>query len=573
MIASFFKEKYILLNDRIISTPRYSYMLIALILVVGNWYSVFGVKALLLDDMVRYYMVGHGQFPDYISVRAFFLPYTEWFFWKLLYISPVLARGFYVIFVIIPLSIVFYHFFTKHLKLSKSISLGAAILPNIIPAQTYVPSFVNGSYHMYGLLFSMLMIMLCLNFIKSNKLNFLYSIIPFVIFASPQIMTQSLFLYPAFSILIIFSDGKLPRKLTILFSLLITFIFKYFWVKRHPFSDVSKPVELDTEQILYRLNHFIENTTVANVDISFLFLIILFLAIVSCVYYTKNPNILFSSKLPFSRYSGAANVLLLYSFLSAWIIGTSYVFITQSKYFPSRYLHISAFGINCLLMLLVFYLLSKIKAKLIFKEIVLILILFSLISRSYNIDKTFSASNRHYQFFKSALCKNDFPENSQIFIDRSSYGTGGYWMWGSGYLQYITGRHDITGHFYKELSYYNAFEKNRSYSRETLARGFDLKKPFFAYRVDVKTQSLRPIHYILQWLSDSIESEWILYKQNNGLLQKISSGDGIDDYISYLSDTKQHNISKGDILWGGCPSEEAIHRLELSPEIIDRLCE
>jgi len=547
-------------------------LLIAITVLVGNLYSVFGVKALLLDDLARHYMVGQNQFPAYLSVRSFLLPYTEWFFWKLLYVSPYLARGVHVLFIMIPLSISFYLVFSRHLRLPRSISVGAAVLPNIIPMQSYIPSFVNGCYSVYGLLYAVLTLILCLNFIKLNKLVSLYLVIPVIIFGAAQLMTQAIFLFPSFAILIIFSSGKLSRKLAVLSSFLVTFIFKYYWIKKHPFSDVSKPVKLSIDQIVQRLDTFFSSTTVLSLDTSLFFIFFIFVA-VSCFFYIKNPRKLFFGELPFPRYNANVNVILLYAFLAVWIIGSSYVFITQSKHFPVRYLHISSFGVNCLILLLFFSVFSVAKFSRLFKVFLVSLVLFSLIARFHHLKKVFTPSNNHYNFLKYSMASIDYPKDSQIFIAHSDYGTGGYWMWGTGYLQHITNRNDITGHLYEEFSYYDGFEKNRSYSRQTLVRGFDLEKPFFAYRVDTKNKSLVPVHFMLRWLDDTVDSRWVLYELNiDGTLIEFANGDGISEYSGFFNSIGNKGITQNQVLWGGCPKEAAIARLDLDQSQVAALC-
>jgi hypothetical protein len=551
------------------------YILIALIVLAGNLYAIFCVETLLLDDTARYYQVGHGQFPFYMSQRSFFLPYTEWFFWNLLYVSPPIARGIYVLFIMIPLSVIFYILFTKYLCLPKSISFAASVLPNIIPMQLYIPTFVNGSYTVYGLLYAMLVLIICLVFIKSSRLHACYLVCPLVIFGTPQLMTQSIFLFPPFSILIIFSSGRLLRKLTVLLSFFVTFILKYIWIKKHPLNEVNIPVELGIDQIIQRLNHFFEYTSILNTDISFLYIIIVIITFVlaSSIFYIKNPTRLFQCNLPFPRYSNAVNVIILYVFLTSWIICTSYVFLMKSKFFSARYLHISSFGVNCLLLLSILFLFSMAKTKFLYRYLALAFVLFSLVSRYDNLKHHLAPLNRQYRFLASSLRPIAFPKDSQIFIADHHYGTGGYWTWGTGYLQFITQRKDITGQLYKELEYYDGFEKNRSYSPQKVARGFDLQKPFFAYRVDSKKQSLVPVNYMLRWLEDNSNAEWVIYKMDNkGGFLEIANGKGISDYANFFVNNCNENIDKNDILWGGCPSKITSKRLDLSQLQIELLC-
>ena len=551
------------------------HILIALIVFVGNFYAIFCVETLLLDDNARYYQVGQGQFPFFLSTRSFFLPYTEWFFWKLLYVSPPLARGIHVLFIMIPLSVVFYIIFNKYLRLPKSISFAASVLPNIIPMQLYIPAFVNGCYTVYGLLYAICILIYCLTFIKSSRLQVCYIVCPLAIFGASQLMTQSIFLFPPFSILIIFSCGKLSRKLTVLLSFFGTFIFKYIWIKNNPVGVVNKPVELGIDQIAQRLNHFFEYTSILKINLSFLYVIIIIItfALISFVFYIKKPTKLFPVKRPFPRYSNPVNVIILYAFLISWIICTSYVFLMQSKYFPSRYLHISSFGVNCLLLLSIFSLFSLLKSKFLFKYLALTFVLFSLVSRFCNLKDHFEPTNGQYRFLTSSLRPIEFPKDSQLFIAYHHYGTAGYWMWGTGYLQFITRRNDITGHFYKEFAYFDGFEKDHSYSPQKVVRGFDLQKPFFAYRVDTRKQSLIPVNYMLRWLENNDNSEWILYKiTNDGALFEITNGKGVDDYAKFFADSHNKHIVKNDILWGGCPSKVTIERLDLSQMQIEFLC-
>jgi hypothetical protein len=453
--------------------PFKYYIFIATVILIGNWYSIFNVKVLILDDLARYYQVGIDQFPESLKNRAYITPYIEWFFWKILFKSVYLARGINLFIFMIPLSCLFYYFFSNHLKLPLFVSIGSSILPNIIPLQTHIPAFVNGSYSVYGLLFVMIIFLFSLKIINTAKPKFFYITIPILIFISSQIMTQAIFLFPAFTFYILFIKAKFFRKIYYSLSCVTIILFKVIYISRNPYGEINKIHYLEDHIIYERINNFFGYTTIFNTTNSklIIFTIVSLLLIAVYLYLNKNSK-LFQRNLPFPKYSYKINISLIYLFLCLWIIGSCYVFIVHSKYFPARYLYITSFGVNCIILISIYSFFSILNFNSFFKLFTVSIIIFSLFGRATELERKFASENSKFLFLRSKLLNIQLKQDSQILITNHHHGTGGYWVWGTGYLQYLTNRIDISGHLCKELTFYDAFQNIRYYDVNSIAKGF-----------------------------------------------------------------------------------------------------
>ena len=200
------------------------YLIIALAVILFNLIAVWGLDFLLHDDPSWYGDVLAGRFPKVLNKASPLLAYKEWMAWHIMVYSPQLARGLYVLFLMVPLSFIFYYLLHHQLGLSRWDALASAILPNILPYQWQIPAGINMSYPLLGLLLVLLALISGLHYLaKSAPGNWLRLVGAAVCYyLACHLMEQSLFLYPPL-VLVFFGYTKRNRKhfwLVSLFSII-----------------------------------------------------------------------------------------------------------------------------------------------------------------------------------------------------------------------------------------------------------------------------------------------------------------------------------------------------------------
>jgi hypothetical protein len=141
--------------------------------------------------------------------------------------------------------------------------------------------------------------------------------------------------------------------------------------------------------------------------------------------------------------------------------------------------------------------------------------------------------------------------------------TYGYWLWSSGFLQYLSERKDINGLLPYEYNYYDAFNpEQRGY--DLRMRGLDIARPIFLFKIiDNKIEKLE---YCLRWNDEnSIQSKWTIYHFDKKTGKNIifMEGEGLDEYSRTLEKLNKLKIDQEDILWGALPNKEEKERLGL----------
>ena len=173
----------------------FAFTAIAAIVFVSSLVAILGYDIMYLDDNLRRTFALNDEFPWYISERNYFRPFFSYPLFKLLVIDPRLARLALVLFVMIPLSCIVFYLYRTIFSLPFSISLTASILPNILQKQEMIPGFIDGSYPVNGLIFSVLAFILGIKSLeqkgKRGILLLIFSILTYIF--SIEMFDQAIF--------------------------------------------------------------------------------------------------------------------------------------------------------------------------------------------------------------------------------------------------------------------------------------------------------------------------------------------------------------------------------------------
>ena len=140
------------------------FLLIGLVLIGFNFPDIFLSKTMYMDDNHRY-IIGLGdKVYSIIFDRNPLRAYAIFPLYKLLSIDLVYARLAQTVVFYIPLAFFFYLLIRVHAQLPVSVAFFASVLPCILPGQTQIPSFIDDSYTVQGLLVFLLMLHLSLKY-------------------------------------------------------------------------------------------------------------------------------------------------------------------------------------------------------------------------------------------------------------------------------------------------------------------------------------------------------------------------------------------------------------------------
>jgi len=536
------------------------YIGIAFMVIFFNLIAIFGLDSLLHDDPAWYKMVLSGEFPRWMFKYNLLSPFTEWTGWTIMAYSPHLARGLYVLLLMVPLSCCFYYLYRFRFGFPWMTAFTAAVLPTILPMQSEIPAGINMSYVLWGLLISVLSLILGFHYLEKNTpknwIRLMGAILSYL--AATQIMEQALFLFPPF-VLAFWGYKKFDKKNIYLISFFALIAFSRFiqmvLLPRVPIKKI--PLDMILKRIL---TYFKWGLPFGDIDP--VYPVIIFLGIVSVgfILYLKQPG----DEPKFNR-------IFLYILFLGWAISTGFVFIFMSRYYIPRYVFISSFGLNALFVFSLYVILKKLfhgKFKL-HIPVFAALILFSGISRYFTLNETYTPVNTDFSIIQRDLNKMSLPMDSQIVIVDIK-GIAGGWERSSGYLQFALKRKDVTGLLgpIDHTGYYN-FDNHfnrriKGWEPRYNMTGLSLKQPVFLFRLDKKTGELNQLEYTLQWRGEKKDAPWTILKVDKitGKILPLVSGTGMEEYVSTLQELKKRGIPHSEILWGGPPTKAEQIRLE-----------
>lgn len=559
------------------------YILIGLTVIFFNLIAIFGLEVLLHDDPMCYSFALEGNFPKYYMKLSPLLAYKEWLAWNIMAFSPQLARGLYVLLLMVPISCCFYYLFHTKFGFSRWAAFTAAILPNILPHHWQIPAGINMSYTLWGLLFAVFALMMGFYYLENstskNWLRLLGAVILYLI--SLLLMEQALFLFPPLA-LAFWGYMKFNRKHIWLVScFFIAAAAKFVHMMIVPRLPIFN---MPIETILRRTGLYFK-WALPSPDIAPLFLVIGYVTIIvtGFILYMRQASAGKKSTTAnknFSHLSQKTYLLYLYLFFTCWAVSSMVVFICFSWPYHIRYVHISSFGINALLILSIYVILNRGLARGIkFNTVVLMgIIIFSGVYRYYILNDYYSYLNRSKAIMVLDLEKANLPKNSQIVVtgvkDYPESWTPGGWRRASSYFKFILNRTDVTGLIgpINSSEYYhfdNHFDpKMRGFNKQWYMRGLSLDKPVFLYSLLQEEQKLRQFEYALQWKGETKNAAWTILKldKKTGKTSPSRSGIGMKEYLLTLEKLVKQGISQSDILWGGPPTKEQLERLE-KPEL------
>jgi hypothetical protein len=538
------------------------YPVIAFTIIIFNLIAIFGVDILLHDDPAHYFRVLHGKFPWYMLKHHLISPFTEFFGWNIMAYSPNLARGLYVLFLMVPLSFCIYYLLRHRLGFSKMTAYTSGVLPFILPSLWEIPAGINMSYVLWGLLASILSLILGVNYLEKdtpkNGIRLAFTILFYLI--ATQITEQALFLFPPF-VFAFFGYKKFDKKNIILISgLTIIAVIRFVQTIAIP-RNPSIPHALSFGEIIKRISLYFQ-WSLPSPGGDPVIIIIIFIGIILAgfVLYIKQPGV-----------EPKNNRIFLYILLICWAISTIFVFIFISRDYSPRYVFISSFGLNSIFAFSIYVILKNLfpgKFKW-YIPVFAAIIIFSGVSRYFTLKEMYTPWNNSFSIVQRDLNKMPLPLNSQIVVVGVS-GISGCWEKSRGYLCFALKRKDISGLVgaVKNGGYYN-FDNHfdhtkRGWGGRYRMTGLSMDKPVFLFRVAKKKGQLNQLEFALQWKGEKKDASWTILQvdKNTGQIFPFVSGVGMDEYESAILELQKKGIRQSDILWGGAPTKEEQDRLE-----------
>jgi hypothetical protein len=555
------------------------YILIGLTVIFFNLIAIFGLEVLLHDDPMWYTLTLEGKFPKYLMKFSPLSVYKEWIAWNIMAVSPQLARGLYVLMLMVPVSCCFYYLLHTKFGFSRLAAFTAAGLPNILPHHWQIPAGINMSYTLWGLLFLLLALMMGFYYLEhstpKNWLRLLGAVILYSI--ALQLMEQALFLFPPL-VLAFWGYTKFNRKhiwlVSCFFICAAAKFIHWLIIPRKSITDVS------LEEIITRIGLYFK-WALPSPDIKPAFTIIAFTVIVIIGFLlamrqTNTDENLIAINKDFSHWKKKGYFLYLYLFFICWAISGILVIILFSRPYQIRYVHISAFGLNALFILSLYVIVNRGLARKLklYIPVLIGIIIFSGVYRYDVLDHYYSYLNHTRAIIVRELEKVNLPENAQVVITGiknfpENWLPGG-WERASGYLKHVLKRKDITGLIgpINSSEYYN-FDNHfnphiRGFREKAQMRGLSIDKPVFLYSFLEKQQKLKQFEYALQWNGRTKNAPWTILRVNKktGEIKPFLVGTGLQGYLEKLKQLGKKGIRQSEILWGGPPTEEELKRLQ-----------
>ncbi len=555
----------------------HGYICIALTVVVFNLVAIFGMDVLLHDDPAWYDLVINGEFPQWLITSSPIYAFKEWIAWNIMVYSPNLARGLYVVLLMVPISCCFYYLFHDKLGFSRLSAFTAALLPNILPYQHQIPGGINMSYTLWGLLFSVFSLILGLQYLEKttpkNWTRWLGASVCY--FLATQLMEQALFLFLPLALL--FSGyTKFNKKHTrLISSFFILAVAKLTWMMAAPRMATAN---IPAKEIFKRLGTYLKwSLPSPDIEPGYITIIYVTILLTGFILSVKNADSRLTSihKNFFPR-NKKIYVLYLYAFFICWSISSIFVFACISVHCTPRYAHISAFGLNAIFVFSIYVLLNQkfVKKYKLYILIFTAIIIFSGVYRHLYLKKIYNTYNHTHSIIIRDLNKLKFPLNSQVVVS-GEVGTVGLgitsgWLPSSGYLKFALKRKDIYG-LIGQINcggYYNFdnhFDpKLRLWGVRYSMTGISVNRPTFLFFMLKKQKKLKQLEYALQWKGKTKNVPWTILRanKNTGKITPLLSGTGWDEYLSTIKKLEKSGISQSDILWGGPPCKKEWERLE-----------
>ncbi len=516
-------------------------LLLSFAIVVFNYYDIFVLKTLYMDDHHRLLLGHENQIHNGIFQRNSLRAYVIWPLYKLLSINIVYARLMQTLVFYIPLALVFYLLYRNYAGIARWPAVAASLLPAILPGQNMIPSFIDGSYTIQGLLVFLLALFTAFRFLNLTGFSILWFILAGIAYAaSIEMMDQAIFMAPVMVVFcfLLFPSTPYRKKLISISFLVITLaILKATYQSLHPATASAVAVTFNWDLFISRLQllptytlPFSHKLDGRPIDASMLWLIYGSTLFAGLVCGNKKHRKLIICGL-------------------LWAFFAIITFLTISRGFAPRLSHISAWGLVFSLVISIIGILHRLPAKQLSIPFVLCgLILWSGYTRLEAM-KIFVAPRNQVQMAAEQLYASvSWPTNAQVMlINVPPWVAGGWWPYSKGYFKLLTGRDDLTGVVGWEKYLYNPLTPmNRGFKPAANMAGIGLDKPIFIYRLTRKIPyHFVPVSFFLKWQ----DLEWSIYSLNKtGEHQILGSGKGNN---SLQDELKKHKLANKNLAFYG----------------------
>lgn len=541
------------------------YASIAFTVILFNLMAITGLHILLHDDPANYYNVLFGHFPRWALKHNLIYPFTEWFAWNIMVYSPYLARGLYILLLMVPISCCFYYLCHKRYGFSKMTAFAAAVLPNILPLQWQIPAGINMSYILWALLFSLASLIMGFKYLEKDTSENWPALSGAVLlyFIATQITEQAVFLFPPFALAFLVYKKLVKKNIILISGLAVCAFFQLIRAIINPREPAIIYLK-SFEEAWRRITLFFQ-WSLPFPDIPPVYLIIIFLLVVLAgfiLYLRRNDG------------GPVASKIFLYLFLLLWVVSTILVFICMTRDYTVRYSYVASFGMNALFVFSLYNIFNAVSGDKyrLYIPVFVALVIFSGVSRHVGLEKIYSSRNLDVSIVKRSLAGIVLPPGSQIIItdlENITHSNRGHrrWHWrvSNGYLQYALKREDVTGLILsvRTGAHYNFDDYFSGDHNGGKNLGLTVNKPTFLFRMDKESGRLQQLEYALQWQGEGMDAPWTILRadKTTGNLRPFVSGAGMAEYNSAVLKLGKKGVIQPDILWGGPPSQREKERL------------
>lgn len=524
-------------------------VIIAVVVSIFNYEAVFGLDVFILDDNSRIIDALKGNFfNDYFRNMGIGISLLKFLNYKLILMGGDVARLFYLLVFMIPLSFACYIFNRACVKMDFIPSVFISVMINILPYQLHIPKFIDGSYSLVGALFLFISLIFASIYLdKGRNVNLILAGF-FWIVTNLTFFEMTIFIFPSIVLLFFFRKSERRNKIIALSVFTAVILYKIYFITSNDRGPAGSLTIQSLESIVYRFKLFSKWFAFYDIGdtkmtmLPFILTCVL-LVVVSIILVIKSKN----SEL-------IRNTLYAHLFYLTLGIATTVPFLTVTKFISARYFYTANLALWSALILAFYTVFSRlIKNKNAVFIALTMLVLYSGYLRNMNEHNENKGNNRRFALICNELKTNtDIREDSQIVISGTNVGTGEFYVWSTGYIQNCLRRPDVTGIIGNEYSFYNPLNPaERGYSYKM--SGMDIEKPLTLMRMN--SGKITYGQFLLQWMdSKDKNSEWTVYRRNNetGLFEKKYAGHGYDEYISM---TKENGLDFTEIMWGNPDSK------------------
>lgn len=581
-------EKIAIDFSAVLKSSWLPYAGIASAVILFNLIGVFGPHVLQHDDPVHFFNGLNNVFPDWLFRYSLLSPFFEFAAWKIMAVSPYLARGLYVLLFMVPISLMFYYLLSEKFALSRIAAATASILPQILPSVWQIPAGVNMSYPLRGLFLILAGLLISYRYLDEagrRSRAWLAAAVAIYIVAI-QSMEQTVFMFPAVLVILAGYTRFNRKHLLLLGPLLIISLMRIarmILMPRIPMTNI--PAEKIVSRIVQYINWNIPSLNKNSVLTAVMVVVI---AAAGLIVIMKTGAAAGTPAAGYRHIKRKYFALFAYGSFCIWMASSIFVFIFLSNDYESRYVYISSFGFWVLLCLSLQALLGGLcKKKAIVPVIVFVcIILCSGFMRLHALSTFFGNQNRIQRVIAGAVNSSQLPPFSQVIVVGVPHFPGG-WLRSSGYLKLATRRYDLEGLVSGENAspYYNYDDHFnpaiRGWEGRFYVTGIDLGRPVFFYKIDndclkkksikkknklkKKCDVMRQLEYVLRWRGERKDAPWSILKFDRvrGTSVPVVSGKGFADYTGALKRLEAQGVGQSDILWGAPPTDEERKRLGL----------